>query len=61
MINDSKYEEAMEFLDEIHQALYPLVVMYDSTSISSNLAIKINQFKQKMQWARKERNTDEYF
>ncbi len=61
MINDSKYEEAMELLDEIHQALYPLVTMYDSTSISSDLAIKINQFKQKMQWARKERNTDEYF
>jgi hypothetical protein len=60
-MEDSKYEEAMEMLDEVHQALYPLVTFYDPSSISANLAIKINKFKQKMEWVRKEDYLDDLF
>lgn len=57
----NKYQEAMELLDEIHQELRPLVCMYDSTGISDDIAKKINKFKQKMKWVKKEDNSSDLF
>lgn len=64
VVSNEKYKEmyelAMVLLDEIHQELEPLVCMYDSTPISANIAKNINQFKQKMNWRKKDNDCDEF-